>query len=44
MRLRATRQIGVSVGETILAAWLLITGFWNDSGAWDDAATWNDGV
>lgn len=26
----------------VLGAWILATGFWDDSGVWDDAETWND--
>jgi hypothetical protein len=25
-----------------VAAWLLMTGFWNEAGVWDDAAFWID--
>lgn len=29
-------------GAPVPLPWILVTGFWNDSGVWDDSATWID--
>jgi hypothetical protein len=39
-RLRAFTRLRALSAQT--NAWLLATGFWNDSGFWDDAAVWTD--
>lgn len=35
---------GLRSSASPAAAWLLLSGVWNDSGLWADTATWNDGA
>lgn len=35
--------VGLSPGDAApVGTWILLTGFWSDSGVWDDTAFWID--
>ena len=32
----------IGIEDEIISNWVLLTGFWNDSGVWEDDAIWID--